>query len=139
MKMRLLILVVLATGHYILHKFLANRTNFFAECCRKHHNLLIMRCHLENLLHISPHVCRKPSEYNENHINIEVIVQYYELTRRMSSQQLKIPSDSSILSHSSRMKCLTFFRESSLSLANASILPGVPTTMWGHSFFKRSL
>lgn len=39
------------------------------------------------------------------------------------------PSDSSILSHSSRMKCLTFLRDKSLSLDNARILPGVPTTI----------
>lgn len=32
------------------------------------------------------------------------------------------------------MKCLTFFKERSLSLANPSILPGVPTTIFGHSF-----
>jgi hypothetical protein len=41
----------------------------------------------------------------------------------------KLPSDSSILSHSSRMKCITFIKERSFSLARARILPVVPTTV----------
>lgn len=48
------------------------------------------------------------------------------------------PSCSSILSHSSRMKCLMWRRLSVLLRVSARILPGVPTTMWGQSFFSTS-
>ena len=41
------------------------------------------------------------------------------------------PRASSILSHSSKMKCFTCFKFSTLSFAKARILPGVPTTIWG--------
>ena len=56
--------------------------------------------------------------------------------KRISLQKLFhknvfLPSCSSILSHSSRMKCFRFFRLSFLLLTRARILPGVPTTMWG--------
>lgn len=44
------------TGFYILHKFLANWTNLFAECCGKHHNLLIMGSTFKNLLYILSHI-----------------------------------------------------------------------------------
>jgi hypothetical protein len=46
----------LATRHYILHESLADGSNFFTQCGRKHHNLLIMRGQLKNLLHIPSHV-----------------------------------------------------------------------------------
>lgn len=48
------------------------------------------------------------------------------------------PSCSSILSHSSRMKCFMWRRLSVLLRVSARILPGVPTTMWGQSFFSTS-
>ena len=41
------------------------------------------------------------------------------------------PSWSSILSHSSKMKCLRCFRSSALLRTRAAIRPGVPTTMCG--------
>jgi hypothetical protein len=52
---------------------------------------------------------------------------YYNIEKWPENSSL--PSESSILSHSSRMKCLTFFNGRSLSLARARILPGVPTTI----------
>lgn len=48
------------------------------------------------------------------------------------------PSCSSILSHSSRMKCLIWHRFRVLLHVSARIWPGVPTTMWGESFFSTS-
>lgn len=47
-----------------------------------------------------------------------------------------LPRPSSILSHSSRMKCLVCFRLRSPLLTNAKIRPGVPTTMCGGSSFR---
>jgi len=47
-----------------------------------------------------------------------------------------IPSCSNILSHSSKIKCLMCFRFKTLSRANAKILPGVPTTIFGQLVFK---
>ena len=56
----------------------------------------------------------------------------------MNIEQLleNLPNCSSILSHSSSTKCLTFFRLRDLSRARARIRPGVPTTMWGQSVFN---
>lgn len=49
-----------------------------------------------------------------------------------------LPSCSSILSHSSRMKCLMWRKLSVLLRVSARILPGVPTTIWGEFFFSSS-
>lgn len=49
-----------------------------------------------------------------------------------------LPRVESILSHSSRMKCLMFFRDKTLLLTRAWILPGVPTTMCGQFFLRTS-
>lgn len=46
-------------NNYILHEFLADWTNIFAECRRKHHHLLPMRCIAEDLLDISTHICKR--------------------------------------------------------------------------------
>lgn len=46
------------------------------------------------------------------------------------------PSWSSILSHSSKMKCLIPFKLRLFSLISAKILPGVPTTMCGQLSFN---
>lgn len=119
-----------AAGHYILHKFLAYRTDLLAERCGKHHDLLIMRSHFEDLLNVSPHVCIIHIFVNDTIIRKKdtsyILYNNYYL-KHVGNR--KLPSDSSILSHSSRIKCLTFFNERSLSLARASILPGVPTTI----------
>lgn len=48
------------------------------------------------------------------------------------------PSCSSILSHSSRMKCLMWRRLRLLLRERARMRPGVPTTMWGLSLFSVS-
>lgn len=48
------------------------------------------------------------------------------------------PSCSSILSHSSRMKCLICLRLRLLLRAKARMRPGVPTTIWGQFFFRTS-
>mmetsp|Transcript_28086 Transcript_28086/g.68097 ORF Transcript_28086/g.68097 Transcript_28086/m.68097 type:complete len:241 (-) Transcript_28086:832-1554(-) len=42
--------------HRILHELLADRAHLLAECSRKHHDLLLVRCRLEDLLHILAHV-----------------------------------------------------------------------------------
>jgi hypothetical protein len=42
---------------YILHEFLANRSNFFAECGGEHHDLLAMWCASEDFLNVFTHVC----------------------------------------------------------------------------------
>lgn len=47
-----------------------------------------------------------------------------------------LPSCSSILSHSSRIKCFVCFRLRDFSLVSANILPGVPTTMCGQLVFS---
>ena len=49
-----------------------------------------------------------------------------------------LPSSANILSHSSNMKCLTFFKLIVLLLISARILPGVPTTICGQFFFSTS-
>lgn len=46
--------VELATGHYILHDF--HRSDLLTECSQKHQNLLVVRRHFEDLLHISSHI-----------------------------------------------------------------------------------
>ena len=48
------------------------------------------------------------------------------------------PKASSILSHSSRIKCLMCLRLSVLLLARALMRPGVPTTMCGQFFLSTS-
>ena len=53
-----------------------------------------------------------------------------------NQQVLCIPKASSILSHSSRMKCFRCFRLRALLLAKARIRPGVPTTMCGQLVFR---
>ena len=62
-----------------------------------------------------------------------VHVSFYSTTRDQS-----LPSCSSILSHSSKMKCLMCLVLSVLSLTRARILPGVPTTMCGQLFLRTS-
>ena len=52
---------------------------------------------------------------------------------KISWTSLLMSSDSNISSHSSRIRFLIFFKARSLSPASASILPGVPTTIWGLS------
>jgi hypothetical protein len=42
---------------YILHEFLANRSNFFAECGGEHHDLLAMWCASEDFLNVFTHIC----------------------------------------------------------------------------------
>ena len=41
---------------YILHELFANWTNLLGQCSTEHHHLLVVWCHLEDLLHISSHV-----------------------------------------------------------------------------------
>ena len=50
---------------------------------------------------------------------------------KISCTSLRMSRGSSILSHSSRMKHLTFFRESVFSLTKAQTRPGVATMMLG--------
>ena len=80
------------------------------------------------------------SKWITQHKKIKMVNCIKDAVNKTTLLQKKIiPSDSSILSHSSRTKCRTFFNPRSLSLARANILPGVPTTTWGHSFFSISL
>lgn len=44
-------------GNYILHEFLADRSNFLAQGSRKHHHLLFVWSVPEDFLHVTPHVC----------------------------------------------------------------------------------
>ena len=49
-----------------------------------------------------------------------------------------LPSAESILSHSSKIKCLIFFSERAFDLISARSLPGVPTTIWGQFLLRTS-
>lgn len=60
------------------------------------------------------------------------------LQRMFSWKKENSPIAASILSHSSRIKCLTCFRDRTLERASARIRPGVPTTIWGQFFFSTS-
>lgn len=123
--------------NYILHEFLANRSDFLAECSWKHHHLFIMGSQFENLLHIFSHVCKGQMANILRNKKSHIQTRQNTQLRRQGGRNR--PSDSSILSHSSSIKCLTFFKPRSLSLVRARILPGVPTTMCGHSFLSKSL
>ena len=89
---------------------------------------MISMCKMTIMVSKSLH---KPWQYTlvkyELKIQIQVII--FEISIQFIS--LNLPNCSSILSHSSRMKCLVCFRFSNLVLDNAPILPGVPTTMCG--------
>lgn len=39
-----------------LHKLFTRQTNLLVQSCREHLNLLLVRGHLENCLHISAHI-----------------------------------------------------------------------------------
>ena len=67
--------------------------------------------------------------------HLKVTVWLNSITTELYKSQ-NPPSVSSILSHSSRMKCLTFFMLKFLALLRARIRPGVPTTMWGQLVFR---
>lgn len=49
---------ITAKWNYILHEFLADWSNLFAQSCAEHHNLLAVRSVSEDLLHVSSHVCK---------------------------------------------------------------------------------
>lgn len=38
-----------------MHELFRHCTNFLGHCCREHHDLLVVRRKLENLLNIPPH------------------------------------------------------------------------------------
>lgn len=42
---------------YVVHKLFADGSNFWRQGGRKHHDLLVMGCHFENVLHICAHLC----------------------------------------------------------------------------------
>lgn len=46
----------LIRGTYVLHEFLADRTDFLRECGREHHDLFMFRRCPENILDIPSHV-----------------------------------------------------------------------------------
>lgn len=56
------VLVLLWNVNYILHEFLANGTNVFAECSGEHHNLFSVWCITEYLLDVATHVCVRKNE-----------------------------------------------------------------------------
>ncbi len=71
------------------------------------------------------------TRFNEWHDDV-----HNTFTNTMLSYLANLPKASSILSHSSRMKCFRCFRLSFLDLTSARILPGVPTTMCGQLFLR---
>ncbi len=116
-------------GTHILHELAADGPNLFAEGGAEHHALLLMRGQSEDVLDVTSHI------YQSN-----ITLSITDSAQRSSEQTLvkHSPSCSSILSHSSRTKCLTFFRLRVLFRTRARIRPGVPTTMWGQLFFRTS-
>ena len=48
--------VIPDTGTYVVHELLAHRADLLAQCGTEHHHLLLVRRHLEDFLHVIPHV-----------------------------------------------------------------------------------
>lgn len=96
----------------ILHEFSANVLDILWHSCWEHHNLLLVRSSLEDLLNIRSHVYSGDEFLN---------ALYWVI----------IPVSSSILSHSSRTKIFNFDKSRWPFLTKARTLPGVPTTTWG--------
>lgn len=48
--------------NYILHEFLADWANFFAQRGGEHHDLLAMRSITENFLNVAAHICIRMGE-----------------------------------------------------------------------------
>ena len=41
---------------HICHELLACNSDLLGQCCAKHHDLFVVRCHSKNFLNISAHV-----------------------------------------------------------------------------------
>ena len=54
--------MVCVGGSYIDGELAADRAHFFAQRGSEHHDLLLVRGHLEDSLHIAPHICITGSE-----------------------------------------------------------------------------
>jgi len=67
---------------YIVHKLLANWSNFVGECGGEHHNLLVVGGHFEDLLDVSSHVCsRIKVEYHLFAIEAQNNTEGYQVTQ----------------------------------------------------------
>lgn len=94
----------------------------------------------EDFLDISPHIWNKLKGSWYFHLTlpkyrIHIFFQWYNNSRIWFNI---LPRAANILSHSSRTKCLIFFRLRTLEWQRARILPGVPTIMCGQFFFRTS-
>lgn len=116
--------------HYIIHELLADGADFLREGSAEHHHLLLMGCGFKHLLYIPTHICTLK---DDKHITTGDIFWEFQIEHTIC-----LPSWSSILSHSSKMKCLRCFVLRVLSRTRAKILPGVPTTICGQLFFSVS-
>lgn len=76
-----------------MHKLLADGSDIVGEGSREHHNLLIVRSHLENLLYVSSHIwgaikrhiqARDTTEVVQDYAGYQVILTSYR-TRRVQS------------------------------------------------------
>lgn len=111
---------------HVGHELLADGADLLRQRRGEHHDLLVVRRHLEDVLHVSPHVCTNEKRHHQDghcpmewqssrhharaHWQPPKAQKLYWIKRSDACQLCGprcAPSLSSILSHSSRMKCRT--------------------------------
>lgn len=78
-------------SNYILHELLADRSNFFAECGGKHHNLLSMWRASEDFLHVFTHIWK----WYEKIIGLVVVINWRHTMMSWEKYQFEPISGSS--------------------------------------------
>ena len=109
-----------AMGTHVVHELLADRPDLLAQRRAEHHDLLVVRRRFEDVLDVASHVCIQQATIPRDRLDVleacrssSILHTLFQTSRTEQSRAadganaLCAPILSSILSHSSRMKCRT--------------------------------